>query len=572
MRKTSMALIFHSRFAAIPIIAILLSACAPAATVAPESIEPAVASIERVESATPSPEPAVFSPTPTFEPDATRTPAAGGPTFMYLTGKEDELTLNLIGANAEVRRQIPLPRPFETGYCFSCLVSPDGEWLAFWTGSAGGDSGGDPLNSEGPFDLQLNLYHIPDGSVRTVTALLSPDYPANFTKNAEAVRDLSEFAGQNVESIAGDLSSSFLHGILSAAWSPDGRYLAFAGEMDGPSSDLYTYDVTDGRIRQLSSGTANLLSNGPPAIRFSPDGKWIVYSSGYWVGEGMKMTFYAARPDGSDYREYPEAVQGFSDWLSDSAFLVNDSSNGIGDYRLQSADLANGKLSVVWKCPYRGYSIDPQGALLIFASPVSSDWGCEDSGLFQVNLATGSSQRLFDIQGYERPTRVEFLGQGDRRFLVHLGGAAVYAVSATGGINLLLETELAPFASPDGQWAAFAGEGLRIMDSSGTVSDFISDVSIDNLIWRPDSKGFLFISGSDVYSVSMPEKTIVKMEGVQYPERVGDLYWQPDSEGYFFISQSDLYFLSLRDRSMEFVDHLTYSYFLSMAWVAAPDS
>jgi WD40 repeat protein len=541
-----------------------LSACTPAATAVPGLTAPVAPSTDTVESAAWSPAAATSSPTPVLKPAATQTRPAGGPTFIFLNGDEGALTLNLIGANAEVRRQITLPAQFETGYCFSCVVSPDGEWISFWTGSAGGDN---PLFSDGPFDLQLNLYHIPDGTVQPVTTLLSPDYPANFTKNAEAVKGLSEFAGQSVESIAADLSFSFVHGILSAAWSPDGRYLAFAGEMDGPSSDLYTYDLTDGRIRQLSDGPANLLSNGPPGIRFSPDGKWIVYSSGYWVGEGMKVTYYAARPDGSDYREYPEAVQGFSDWLSDSAFLVTDGSNGIGDFRLQSADLATGKFSVVWKCPYRGYAIDPQGALLIFASPGAPDWGCEDSGIFHVSLAAGSTRELFAIQGYERPTDIEFLGQGNRRFLVHLGGAAVYTVSSAGAIDLLLETELSPLASPDGQWAAFTGEGLRLMNSAGEISRQLSDVSIQQIFWRPDSNGFLFTSGRDLYTVSLPEGSISKMEGVQYPAGASGMHWQPDSEGYFFTSDSDLYFLSLRNNSMEFVQHLTTPYFFDPLWV-----
>lgn len=44
-------------------------------------------------------------------------------------------------------------------------------------------------------------------------------------------------------------------GIMSEPrWSPDGRYLAFVGSIDGPSADLYIYDSTINQIMRLSSG------------------------------------------------------------------------------------------------------------------------------------------------------------------------------------------------------------------------------------------------------------------------------------------------------------------------------
>ncbi|RPI32711.1 MAG: hypothetical protein EHM70_08220 [Chloroflexota bacterium] len=55
-------------------------------------------------------------------------------------------------------------------------------------------------------------------------------------------------------------------------WSPDGRYLAFAAALDGPSADLHVYDVLDGTTQRLSEEPEQIIPMG-----WSPDGQWIVF-------------------------------------------------------------------------------------------------------------------------------------------------------------------------------------------------------------------------------------------------------------------------------------------------------
>ena len=63
---------------------------------------------------------------------------------------------------------------------------------------------------------------------------------------------------------------------LAPTYSPDGRKIAFAGIL-GNQSDIFLYDVEDGTINNV---TSDAFYDGAPV--FSPDGKWLVYSS---VGE-----------------------------------------------------------------------------------------------------------------------------------------------------------------------------------------------------------------------------------------------------------------------------------------------
>ena len=56
------------------------------------------------------------------------------------------------------------------------------------------------------------------------------------------------------------------------AWSPDGSQLAFIGAVNGPTSDLYVYDLAEDQVRQLTDGLAHAAN---PI--WSPDGKHIFH-------------------------------------------------------------------------------------------------------------------------------------------------------------------------------------------------------------------------------------------------------------------------------------------------------
>jgi hypothetical protein len=483
--------------------------------------------------------------------------------------------LTLLGADGIGRKEVPLPEDADTGYCFSCIISPDGEWLAFWTGTAGEYPDNNPLTSGGPFDLQLNLLHIPDGAVQTITGLLSEDYPENFQKNAEALKNLPEYVGWDIESIAADLSMSFSYGIQSAAWSPDSRYLAFAGEMDGPSSDLYVFDTSRQSIRRLSDGPKNILAVGYQSIYWSPDGKWIVYSSGYEVGAGMSVSFYAARPDGSAFREFPGEVEGMNGWFSSSAFFLYRSANGIGGYGDTVADLNTGGKKSVWVCPFKHWDVDSgRGDFLIYQYYGGPEWpGCEISGLFLKNLYTGKKQLLAEIEceGDCYESRVWFLGRENRINLFYQHEVGTHVVSAGGELTLIWDADVVPVPSPDREWAIFAGVGLSLMDSALEFTDLQSGQKTSTVNWRPDSKGFLFDMKGELYFVSLPDGTMERLAKDFASVDPYFSYWQPDSEGYYFVSESDLYFLSLRNRSLERIQRLQDERFIDPVWVAVPE-
>jgi len=459
------------RFVAVPIIFIFLSACGPAKPASTPVPTSSAASVTAHPSSTAS-----FTPPATRKvPSETSTPKqtpilplpSRGPYFAFLTQKDDGSILTLIGEDGTGRKEIALPASNRTGNCLACVISPDGQWLAYWTGSAGNSQTFDP---SGPFDLQLNLLHIPDGATVKVAGLLSPDYPDNFQKSAEAAKNLPEFSGQDVSSIANGLRTTFLWGIESATWSPDSRFLAFAGEMDGPSSDLYVYDMAQKSILRLSSGSTNIISASGPAILWSPDGKWIVYTSAYLAGEGMTVTFHAAHPDGGQFWDFMAEVDGLSEWVSPSVFLTNRGENGIGSYGLRRNNLETGGSSVIWQCPFGSYRYDPEEGFFIvenISGPPA--WNCQYPGLYFGFPSSAPARLLFRAEEFNSFPWIGFLGQGDRRFLIYRD-AGTFVISSQGEKDLILEEALAPSISPDRQWVVFTGAGSPIcgwMTSTG---------------------------------------------------------------------------------------------------------
>lgn len=156
----------------------------------------------------------------------------------------------LVNQDGSGMKTIALP---ESGFSASS-PSPTGEWILFYTTSS------DPPKEGSIDDLALHLRHLPDGEVHDVTVLLPKDYPENIQKIAGLAQgnDMEDFAGVPLKQIMPIMKQSFKTILLKAAWSPGGHTLAFSGAMDGPSTDLYLYDLPSGKISQLSSGLRNI--------------------------------------------------------------------------------------------------------------------------------------------------------------------------------------------------------------------------------------------------------------------------------------------------------------------------
>ncbi|MEE2668994.1 MAG: peptidase S9 [Gemmatimonadota bacterium] len=157
-------------------------------------------------------------------------------------------------------------------------VSPDGRWVAF-------------LSEKDLFGIELYIADARTGEIerKLVSANADPHFDAlRFIDSAgDWSPDASKFVftvfaqGDNelaiVDVESGDIEKKIdlegIGAITSPTWSPDGQYIAFSG-MNGGVSDIYSWDVTTGAVRQL---TDDKYSDFQPT--WSPDGSTIAFVS-----------------------------------------------------------------------------------------------------------------------------------------------------------------------------------------------------------------------------------------------------------------------------------------------------
>jgi hypothetical protein len=455
--------------------------------------------------ATATPIPATSLPT-TSQTTATATAAAtiaphtttNGPYLVFLRdrGNGQELVMMDADGKGEAAFPFPINGNVYIPQSLSNLVSPDGSWLAFYTGSARQASGNVGTDTA---DLTLNLMSLgitsPAGSTKVVSRLLSTDYPANFV---QAARELDR-----VDITAQALQDAFVYGITqSIAWSPDGLRLAFAGQMDGLSSDLYLYNAADGTIQQLSSGPEEVMW-----IAWSPDGKWILDASCYLVGEGMTYNFYATSLDGQVVRRLlvDNRLAGGLIWVNTHEFLTYQSENGRGNFGLVRVDVENGNVDKIWDGSFASLAVDPTGNWLAFN--VVPEMQAAETGLFLVNLATLEKTKFKDpdpIPDYGIRQGILSMSNGsERAFLIrNYTDRGMYFLSTSGVLTSTgISADLFSVAPNHADWIAIKDNIQLFPAGSSQARTFSLPVGtkssdFQRIIWRPDSSGIFLVSST----------------------------------------------------------------------------
>lgn len=155
---------------------------------------------------------------------------------------------------------------------FTHAVQPDGNLVVIIT------NGGDLYHH-----LALHLLSLPDGTLQKITDLTTPqtEPAADASPGTDALEAMRAVSEQN-----------------SYSWSPDGTKLAFIGAMDGPSADVYLYDLNSRSITRVSTDPS---ANYWPS--WSPDGSHLIFlgADTFGTGAGISMKgVWSANGDGSN--------------------------------------------------------------------------------------------------------------------------------------------------------------------------------------------------------------------------------------------------------------------------------
>lgn len=412
------------------------------------------------------------------------------------------------------------------------LVSPDGKWLAFYTGNIGlGDT-------QEILPVTLNLLNIDNGEVVKIIDVVTDGYTEKLEQLAENLKELNPDKYEPVDDfdwVLGSVESAFTWSIHSVSWSPDGHMLAFAAQIDGISSDVYLYNLDTGSVKQIESSIQN-VSN----INWSPDGKYVVFENSEPGAVYTGASLYAVQPS-DRVIENPKKLYGgtwlhVGTWLSPNLLLVADGTDTAGIFNLQSLDIRTGQLIPLWADSVSDYAIDPSHKIIVlntgeFAEPEK----------FGVYFITYNGQQTKVLKGLYWAT-LFFRGGEQHRFLIQ--GVSENGTNPTLSlagdiIGLDMQGRPTPIArkfdydkisiSPDKAWLLMYDEkNLYLYDVDDNLAQTFPTNGVYSVIWRPDSQAIFFSDGKAVYFLSIPNgnpRLIDECE--QYGCLLRDITWLP---------------------------------------------
>ncbi len=453
-------------------------------------------------SSAPIPEPKHTRPEPTAT-DAQEVISGGlssPPYLVYVKKNNAKEQIVLVNQDGSGLKVIPLP----AGGFHAGNLSPTGEWIVFYS-SPGGDTTAIDTSA---FDLSSNLMHLPDGSIREVTGLLSEDYPDNIEKIAEMAQSNDpELSDMPLEEIVPGVQEFFAYSLFFVDWSPSGDYLAFSGEMDGPSTDLYLYNIHSNEIRRLSSGFKNI-----DFIEWFPGGDQIVYSSSSMFCMGDCSSYYVTNLDGS----ISKTINNFdtfggatfmSNWATGSLLTVHTDANVTGTCCLRNFDFENDKVNLLYGGSFQEYAYDPQTNIL--AISIADNLENREPGTYFIDQ--NGMRKIAECQA------VYYLGWPNYPFI--LSGEDTRLLSSSGETKILIEQGLVPSASRnnryialfDGEWSEDAN-GLKVLDNNGDILLEIANQKVTRVIWRIDSEGLFYITDNQLFYVGIQNQTPVLID------------------------------------------------------------
>jgi len=338
-------------------------------------------------------------------------------------------------------------------------------------------------------DLTLTIYSIPGRSVVQTIDLTSAVPDVSMMDDAMmAVRAISD------------------HDAI--AFSPDGSKLAFMGVLDGPSSDLYLYDISQDTITRLTDGPSQGFDP-----HWSPNGIYIVHfgAAAFGSGAGYLMEgAWAARADDSGvitlYDPSDQNAEEFIGWVDDTTFLVNSWNPRCGSNALRAFDIETLSGQVLWTDAFDDIVYHQASGTLAIA--IGSDYGsCNPQGrlgVFLVHLDGAPTQLALSGE-------IRYLGHDEYALNIiaivdPLTLVEVFPDGRTMTMNSPPMDFANPIISPDGQWEAWPGGEFWIGARDPAMQPvLILAEDIVRAIWSPDSSAVVLIGRDALYVAYAPE-------------------------------------------------------------------
>jgi hypothetical protein len=255
------------------------------------------------------------------------------------------------------------------------FISPKGDRLALVESNEAG--------------LDLFVIDIPGGASEKIAHLIDSPPPEHY--DATSANAFATYAIRDYESVA---------------WQPgEGNKLAFIGAINGPTADLYVYDIQTREITQLTDGPSQAVL---PV--WSPDGQYILHFGVSWVppfggaigGANQLDGAWAVRAADGKVLTLPKnegSNPHFLGWLDDMHYITYDSGECSSE-NLRSVDIVTGETAPLMQASFYYYiDYSPLNGNVMFSSAV----GCENSlgaGIFLLLAGETVPVELYDQKAW----------------------------------------------------------------------------------------------------------------------------------------------------------------------------
>lgn len=405
------------------------------------------------------------------------------------------------------RRSIVLPsdtRPLGLSATLNRIVSPNGQWLAFHTGSVAISGEDDKL------PLSLHIFSMKEGTTKKVSDLVTQGYQQKIEEVASNLKMLFPDFYKPLDDrdwVSGRVDAEFKWGIFSLAWSPDSRYLAFAGQIDGISSDVYLYDTESEMIQRMSDDIQSVSG-----IEWSPDGEYIVYRNSIpgYVYTGASL--HVLKPSAQTIKD-PKALQSSTwwsekGWLLPEQLLISEGTDTAGDWDLKILNIKNGQVRHLWEDAFGDSAVDHENQVILLSS---SDFTEPESMGVHIVAFDGKHEKILDGLNY---FDLIFRGGEKHRFLA--SGIRISEVKEENSVlGIGLDGIITPLSeirdrnisiSPNHSWMLiYNDQEINLYDENDELVQTFFIPNVYALLWRPDSQGVFYSTSKELYYLSLPD-------------------------------------------------------------------
>jgi len=337
-----------------------------------------------------------------------------------------------------------------------------------------------------------------------------------------------------------------IQGYVELAWAPDSSRLAFIAATEGPTSDVYVYEVSNKSINRLTDGDTQTWN-----LSWSPDSKIIVHvagEKGNFVAKSIEGV-WAAKADGSGNwllytpqmdpmdETVPEYTLGNRDetivtWVSTNEFLVMSFYQDFRDTRLRMVNIETGDVTLLTNDPIASIAVAPSYKLaLVYVCSFETSESARN-GLYLLSFDGLRKQFLYEHSDIENNILLSWQPEMDSFIAISDIPAVNLQISPTG---ILSESPFPddefPQFSPSGDlWVQSRADGLWLGEGTQSIEKIMKGKVLHSS-WSPNGDYLLFAAEGaqtylrDFYAAAAPDfEPVLIATGFVYGNYCG--YWE----------------------------------------------